>query len=90
MRTVSAFNRSITTRGVPAGAKRPVQELTSNPAIASATVGTSGAICERAGVVTAIARSLPERACGMALGMVSNIIDTVPDRRSGTAAPPPL
>ena len=42
------------------------------------------------GVVTASARTIPLRATGKALGMVSIIIDTRPDNKSGRAAPPPL
>jgi hypothetical protein len=57
---------------------------------ASAIVGSSGAMAERCGVVTASATTLPLRAGAMAVGMVSNIIAMRPAIMSGMAAPPPL
>ena len=41
------------------------------------------------GVVTPSARNNPLRTGGSAFGMVSSIIETRPDSKSGIAAPPP-
>jgi hypothetical protein len=63
----------------------------SNPATPpSCIVGTSGAVGDRREVVTAMARSLPARTCGIAGGMPEKNIATWPPIRSGINAPAPL
>src|SRR5207244_11711175 len=69
-RLISALSLAITSVGVPAGAKKANQLLMSNPGTpASSIVGTSGVAAERRVVVTASARSLPERTWGIAGGI---------------------
>src|SRR5207253_8074722 len=77
--------------GVPAGAKTPCQDPTSNPATPdSASVGTSGATDERLAVVTASARSLPAFASGHAVVILSKVIATRPPTTSCSAGGLPL
>src|SRR5580700_8556082 len=59
--------------GVPLGAPMPNHWLTSYPGTVSLTVGTSGKSSERAVLVTASARSLPERTYGSVDMVGSNI-----------------
>jgi hypothetical protein len=61
--TSSACNRATMFGGIAAGPMTPYQPTTSNPGSASATAGSSGSEARRLGVVTASARSLPERTC---------------------------
>ncbi len=77
--------------GVAAGTKRPVQDVISKPGTpASIIAGTSGSDGQRWAVVTASARTLPERMAESAPVAVSIIIDTCPLSTSGIAVPPPL
>ena len=76
--------------GVPAGNTQPCSPSDSILNPASAIVGTSGSEGERFAVVTASARTLPLRICGIAGG-----IDTQPSVTSfamtaANAGPPPL
>src|SRR5260221_11755907 len=87
----SRFMRATISFGVPLGAIRPNQELTSKPGRpASSTVGTSGMEGERSLVVTASARSLPDFTCGNEEGLYANRHCTLPARRSVTAGALPL
>ena len=82
---------SITSLGVPLGAIKPNQELTSNGVTPlSSMVGISGAVGERVFVVTASARSFPPSTCGHAEGMLSNMNCTCPPIRSVMAGALPL
>src|SRR5262245_40062130 len=53
-------------------------------------VGTSGAAGERFAVVTAIARTLPERTCGRIDTMVAKLSCTCPPISAILPGPPPL
>ena len=53
-------------------------------------VGSSGAAAERLALVTASARSLPPRTCGMAEAMLPNIRLTCPASKSVSAGLLPL
>jgi hypothetical protein len=76
---------------VPAGAKRPIQLITSKPGNpASATVGSSGAAADRVLPITASARSLPAFTCGSTVGIVAKIIVIWPPSRSVIAGALPL
>ena len=80
----------MTTRGVPAGAITPAQTTTSavgQPA--SAMVGTSGSSGERALVVTASGRNLPDATIGAAEAVLVNIAWTWPACRSASAGAAP-
>ena len=89
--TDSRLSRSITARGVPAGANRPNQEVTSKSRRPdSMTVGTSGISLLRWRPVMAMARSLPDFTCWITEGMVEKYSCTWPPSRSVTAGPPPL
>src|SRR3954452_4891308 len=67
---ISLLSLAITSAAVPAGAKKANQLLMSKPGTpASAIVGISGADGERWVLVTASARSLPERTWAIAGGM---------------------
>ena len=56
--------------GVPFGASSPCHVRTSKPGTVSAMVANSGVAGTRCRLVTAIARSLPARTSGNAVGMV--------------------
>src|SRR4051812_28062371 len=61
----SAFHLRTSSPGVPAGASKPIQLLTSKPGRVSATVGRSGAAAERTDPMVAMARAFrPSRAAG--------------------------
>src|SRR5262249_27235993 len=90
-RLASMLSRATASAGLPAGAAIPYQPVTSKPGRPlSATVGTSGASCERLVEVTASARSLPEAARGIALTAGANIMRICPLRRSVIAGTAPL
>src|SRR5262249_17601505 len=90
-RLASMLSRATASAGLPAGAAIPYQPVTSKPGgPLSATVGTSGASCERRVEVTASARSLPEAARGIALTAGANIMRICPLRRSVIAGTAPL
>src|SRR5262249_44779424 len=85
-RLASMLSRATASAGLPAGAAIPYQPVTSKPGRPlSATVGTSGASCERLVEGTASARSLPEAARGVALTAGPNIMPTLPTETSGCA-----
>ena len=76
----------MTTRGVPAGAITPTQTTTSavgQPA--SAIVGTSGSNGDRALVVTASGRNLPDATMGAAEAVLVNMACSWPACRSASA-----
>ena len=76
--------------GTPAGARMPNHPVTSKPGrAASAMVGTSGSTAERAGEVTASARSLPPLSRPMAPDTVSNWKSIVPASSARLAGPEP-
>ena len=77
--------------GVPAGAMRPLQELTSKPASPdSISVGTSGSCGRRCVPATASARSLGFLAWGMAESEVTKLMDTSPESNAFMAGAVPL
>ena len=77
--------------GVPAGASKPNQAVMSKPANPlSAIVGSSGAVGQRWGDVTASAFTLPAFALAEALAMLSNMNCSRPPSRSTCAAAVPL
>ena len=81
----SAFRRSTTSPGVPAGATRPYHWSASKPGQPlSATVGTSGRAANRAGLDTASARSRPLLMCGSTAGEPVKVASTWPAMRSVT------
>src|SRR4249920_4265381 len=91
MRTVSPLSFTTTSRGVPAGANRPIQFVTEYPGnAASAMVGSSGAAGERDELVTASALSLPACTCGNTVGMVANNREVWPAIKSVMAGTLPL
>ena len=70
---------------------KPYQTAASNPGKpASATVGTSGKILDRAGVMTARTRSLPACTCGCTSSALTATICTWPPMTSVIACDPPL
>jgi hypothetical protein len=88
---VAALSLSITSRGVPAGAMRPVTLIGPKAAKpTSAAVGTSGSIGARLSDVTSSARSLP--ACTWLPAEVtwSKCMSTWPPMRSEIAGLLPL
>lgn len=60
--------RPTTSRGMPAGPHRQVQEDMSKPGSVSAMAGVSGTTGLRASEVTPSARTRPSRACASAPG----------------------
>src|SRR5438093_1009176 len=69
-RVISELSRLTRSCGTAAGAKNAVQVRSSKPEKpCSFTVGTSGSAGERRALDTAIARTLPARACGTAGGI---------------------
>ena len=81
---------STISRGVAAGASRPIQLIESKPGTAaSASAGTSGKALTRLLLVTASARSLPALMWPLASSTVMNDICTWPASRSWIAGPPP-
>src|SRR5258706_1094028 len=88
---ISALSRATISFGIPAGARTPYQLMTSYPGSPdSAIVGRLGAANERLALVTASAFNLPVFTCGSAGGMLLNINDTLPPRRSVSAGTAPL
>src|SRR5690606_11375108 len=80
---------AITSAGVFFGAKKPNHDPASKPAKPdSATVGSSGSEGERALVLTASARNLPERICPMTDGAVANMKSSRPAIKSLIASAP--
>src|SRR5262249_37274192 len=92
MRLISVLSRVTMSAGVPRGAKKPCQSVMSKPAmpLASATVGTSGALAERRPDDTAMSLRLPALTCGTAAGNPEKNRSTWPPRRSLSAGPAPL
>ncbi|MCY1462378.1 hypothetical protein D9M71_801440 [compost metagenome] len=81
----------MTSFGVPAGATRPNQAVTTMSFTpASAMVGTSGSSARRLSLVTASARSLPDWMYGMELGRLSIMKVNCWPSNAATAGPAPL
>ena len=91
MRRISAFNRSITARDVPAGARMPYQPDASNPFTPdSSSVGICGSDGRRVNPVTASARRRPEFTCAITAGAPLMPIESCPEMRSVSIGPTPL
>src|SRR5258706_9997926 len=75
--------------GVRAGATNPYQPVTSKPGTCSFIAGTSGSVAWRRGLVTASARTFPERTYGSADEAVANMNCTRPAIRSVMASAAP-
>src|SRR5690606_12725246 len=70
---IALFSVSTTSLGMPLGPITPNQDETSKPSKPdSCMVGRSGAVAERAAVLTASAGSLTDSTWGQADGMLSN------------------
>src|SRR5258706_94573 len=83
---IAILSRATISFGVPTGARMPYQLMTSYPGSPdSAIVGRLGVANERLALVTASAFNLPALTWGSAGGMLLNINDTLPPRRSVSA-----
>ena len=89
-RLTSAAMRSITGRGVPAGAAMANHDRASNGIPASAKVGTSGTSADRCGWAIASAFILPLRMCGRDGPMADSAMSICPARSAGTTSLVPL
>ena len=87
---ISAFSRTTSSRGMPAGPNIAYQTLISKPGSVSATVGTSGSRAERFASVTASSRSLPAFTCGSVWVPAENSTWVWLATVSSTAGAPPL
>jgi hypothetical protein len=76
--------------GVAAGKATPCHDIAWNPGTVSAMAGISGAVNQRSGDVTAIARTRPAFACGSTVGMLPKVMCTTPEITSAMPGPPPL
>ncbi len=87
----SRFSRSMTLRGVPAGASRVDRCVASKPGRPlSAIVGISGSRLDRVRLLMPSARSPPAATFACTAGIGANIIAIWPPRRSVSAGPVPL
>ena len=75
--------------GVPAGTDRPNQTSKSKPGSTDFTVGMSGARGKGWAEVTAMARTLPSRTCGMPAAKSVKVLSMRPAITSVSASGPP-